>query len=231
MKVGSAQSLSLSPVTQTFSPRLDVLPPAQRRLWDELGDTPSSFTLYGGTAIALHLGHRQSVDFDFFGTEPFDVDRLLETIPFLAGAEVIQRQANTLTCRVDREGPVLISFFGVPRLGRIAPPLWAHPPGVQVADLLDLAGAKASVVQRRAEPKDYADIDALIGAGVGLPLALSAGGALYGAVFNPQITLKALSYFGDPALHAIPPAMRERLREAARSVDLDALPSLDPRDA
>jgi hypothetical protein len=33
---------------------------------------PAEFTLYGGTAIALHLGHRHSADFDFFGSRPFD---------------------------------------------------------------------------------------------------------------------------------------------------------------
>ena len=48
-----------------FTPRLDILPPPQRRLWDELAAIPPEFVLYGGTAIALHLGHRQSVDFDF----------------------------------------------------------------------------------------------------------------------------------------------------------------------
>ena len=50
-----------------FIPRLDILPEPQRRLWDELATVPAEFVLYGGTAIALHLGHRQSEDFDFFG--------------------------------------------------------------------------------------------------------------------------------------------------------------------
>ena len=50
-----------------FAPKLDILPTAQRRLWEELKAIPAAFTLYGGTAIALHLGHRQSIDFDFFG--------------------------------------------------------------------------------------------------------------------------------------------------------------------
>jgi len=45
---------------------LDILPPAQRKIWDALSALPSEFVLYGGTAIALQLGHRQSVDFDFF---------------------------------------------------------------------------------------------------------------------------------------------------------------------
>lgn len=44
---------------QEFSPRLDVLPEAQRRLWRELAAVPGEFTLYGGTALALHLGRSQ----------------------------------------------------------------------------------------------------------------------------------------------------------------------------
>jgi len=43
-----------------FKPRLDRLPPPQRRLWAELAALPPEFVLYGGTAIALHLGHRES---------------------------------------------------------------------------------------------------------------------------------------------------------------------------
>ena len=53
-------------MTDGFSPRLDILPAPQLQLWAELGTVPPAFVLYGGTALALHLGHRQSVDFDFF---------------------------------------------------------------------------------------------------------------------------------------------------------------------
>jgi hypothetical protein len=48
-------------MTEDFAPRLDILSKAQRRLWDELAAIPAEFVLYGGTAIALHLGHRRSV--------------------------------------------------------------------------------------------------------------------------------------------------------------------------
>lgn len=51
----------------TFTPRLNILPEAQRQLWPALDETDSlGFVLYGGTAIALRVGHRPSVDFDFF---------------------------------------------------------------------------------------------------------------------------------------------------------------------
>lgn len=73
----------MSMPTQSFTPRLDILPAAQVTLWQELGEEiPSTFTLYGGTALALQLGHRQSIDFDFFGPA-FDPDKLLNLFRFL----------------------------------------------------------------------------------------------------------------------------------------------------
>jgi hypothetical protein len=207
-------------------PRLDILPAAQRALWPELSATPRDFTLYGGTAIALRLGHRASADFDFFSRADFDPDQLLATVPYLAGARVLQREENTLTCRVTRDGPILVSFFGLPTIGRIEEPTAVEGPGLLVASLIDLAGMKASVVQKRAQAKDYIDIDALVAAGISLPLALAAGRAIYGTAFEPQITLKALTYFGDGDLSTLPKDLQRRLVAAATAVDLDMLPVL-----
>jgi hypothetical protein len=208
-----------------FTPRLDILPPAQRRLWDELAAVPGEFVLYGGTAIALHLGHRQSVDFDFFGDRPLDPQRLAPSIPFLAGATVTRREPNTLSCLVDRGGTVKLSFFGLPGIPRLLPPLVSSDNGVRIASLLDLAGMKASVVQMRAEEKDYLDIDAILADGrIDLPTALGAGRAMYGAAFNPLATLKALTYFEDGTVTRLPRATRSRLLAAVRVVDPERLP-------
>ena len=212
-------------MTRDFMPRVDILPPPQRRLWDELSAVPPEFVLYGGTALALHLGHRESVDFDFFGSKALDPAWLVPAVPFLAGAVVTQREPNTFGCMVDRGGAIKLSFFGVPGLRRLLPPLIAPDNGLKIASLLDLAGTKASVVQVRAEAKDYIDIDALLTDGrIDLPLALAAGWAIYGGQFNPQNTLKALSYFGDGNLGRLAEAVRDRLAMAARGVDLDRLP-------
>jgi hypothetical protein len=211
-----------------FSPRLEILPAAQRELWNELSAVPSEFVLYGGTALALHLGHRDSLDFDFFGNRALDLSALEIGIPFLAHARIVQREKNTLTAIVDRGGRVKVSFFGMPKLPRLAPPLVAKDNGLQVASLIDLAGTKASVLQVRAESKDYVDIDALLRlGGVGLPVALAAAQRLYGSSFNPEITLKALSYFDDGDLRALPEDMKVRLVVAAREVDLEHLPDMD----
>ena len=60
-----------------MKPRLDILSPEQKRLWPELSQVPGHFVLYGGTAIALRLGGRQSVDFDFFTNQPVSADVLI----------------------------------------------------------------------------------------------------------------------------------------------------------
>lgn len=211
-----------------FSPHLEILRPPQIALWKELSDVPRQFVLYGGTALALHLGHRNSVDFDFFGSRTLDLSQIERDIPFLKGANIIQRETNTLSAIVDRDGPVKVSFFGVPNLRRLSSPVIAGDNGLPVASLLDLAGTKASVVQMRAEAKDYIDLDALITAGkVDLSTALSAAQQIYGQTFNPQITLKALSYFDDGDLRQLPEDLKSRLATAARQVDLDCLPSIE----
>jgi hypothetical protein len=210
-----------------FSPHLEILPPAQRRLWHELDQVPAEFTLYGGTAIALHLGHRQSVDFDFFGNRAFDPSKLQAAIPLLATAQTTRREKNTLTAIIDRGGEVTVSFFGVPNLPRLVSPHVCDDNGLKIASLFDLAGTKASVVQLRAEAKDYLDLDALITkGGITLPMALTAAQALYGVSFNPEITLKSLSYFDDGDLRSLSEESKMRLVTAARDVDLDQLPVL-----
>lgn len=211
-----------------FTPRLDVLPVAQRILWPELAATPKDFTLYGGTAIALRLGHRASVDFDFFSALPFDPEELASRVSYLGGATRRQSAANTLTVTVDRGEPVQVSFFGgMRRLGQVEPFETVSGPKLSVASLLDLGGMKVAVVARRAELKDYLDIHALIvNARVPLSSMLAAAKVIYGEEFNPIISLKAISYFEESALADLSASMRRDLLEAVRSIDIERLPKL-----
>ena len=197
-------------------------------MWDELSGVPPEFVLYGGTALALHLGHRASLDFGFFGDRSFDPAALASSVPFMASAQITQRTPDTLTGIVDRNGAVKVSFFGVPAIQRLVRPHQVRGNGLRVASMLDLAGTKASVVQIRAEARDYIDVDAMIASGkIDLASALVAGIAIYGSQFNPEITLKALSYFDDGDLRRLPEPVKSRLATAAREVDLDRLPDLE----
>jgi hypothetical protein len=186
-------------MSKVFKPRLDILPPVQRRLWPELAQTPSHFTLYGGTAIALRLGHRQSVDFDFFSPMNFEPNSLLERLPYLKGAVIRRSAANNLTVSVDRGGPIQLQYFGNFDLGQVAAAEFTEGPRLQVASLIDLAGMKAAVVTQRAEVKDYLDVYALLTkTKISLATMLAAAAIIYGAEFNPLVSLKAISYHDDP---------------------------------
>jgi hypothetical protein len=212
-----------------FEPRLDILPSAQRRLWLELSDTPDDFTLYGGTAIALRLGHRPSADFDFFASTPFVPNALLQNVPYLKGAMVRQSAPNTLTVTIERDGPVEVSFFGGLGLGQVAPAQTAIGPGIKVASLLDLAGCKVAVVTQRAELKDYIDVHALLmKAHIPLAQMLAAATIIYGADFSPLLSLKALAYHEDDALAGLPTDIRQDLITAVGAVDPHHLPALTP---
>jgi hypothetical protein len=188
----------------TFDPNLSTLPPHQRALWPELSVVPPHFVLYGGTAIALRLGHRQSVDFDFMSHRSFTPETIVKEVPFLGEAVRLQSQESTLTVSVTRGAPVKLSFFGGISFGRVGSPHRVRENGIWVASLLDLAALKLAVVQQRAEAKDYLDLYAILRSGISLEDVLGAALALYGAQFNPAITLKALAYFGDGDLSTLP---------------------------
>ena len=207
-----------------FKPNLSILPEPQKQLWVELRDTPKTFVLYGGTALALRLGHRRSEDFDFFSNKPFQPTALRASIPYLKHAEMTQFQDNTLTAIVDRNGPVKLSFFGSLGIKRAHDPDIAEENGIQIASLLDLLASKLKTVQLRAETKDYRDIVATFDAGLSLAEGLAAAAAIYGKEFNGALSLKALTFFKDGDLPSLTPAVQKQLLEAATSVNLKELP-------
>src|SRR4051812_24573239 len=101
-------------MSDRLSPRTDILPKAQQELWPLLAPVvPLSFVLYGGTAVALHLGHRISIDFDFFRSKPLEKGEIEKSVPLIGNAQTIQESENTLILSARMpSGPVKISFFG-----------------------------------------------------------------------------------------------------------------------
>ena len=151
----------------------------------------------------------------------------MHTISFLKDSEIIQQAPNTLTCLVNRGGPIQVSFFGLPKIKPIQKPYVAPDNGLKIASMIDLAGMKAVVVQQRAEAKDYIDLAMMIEKNVvDLPTALAAGKLIHPSTFNAELTLKALSYFQDGDLENLPEKIRTCLVQAVKAVDLDNLPKI-----
>jgi hypothetical protein len=219
----------------TFEPRLDILPEAQRRLWPELDAVPPDFVLYGGTGLALQLGHRASDDFDFFSSAGFDPDRLRSRLPLFRDLDPadpdawVQHKRDNLEAFVDRDGPVKVAFFGgLDTLQRVEDPRLASGSRVQVAALIDLAGMKMRVIQVRGSWKDYVDIHTLASHGIDLPTGLAAAKAIDRS-FDPATSVRALQFYGDGTLNRVPAAMQRDLARWAQTVDLTKLPVLRPK--
>jgi len=214
---------------------LDILPESQRRLWPELDAVPSEFVLYGGTGLALQLGHRTSEDFDFFSSLSFDPESLRARLPFFrdldsADQEVwVHRTRDNLEAFVNRGGLVKVAFFGgLDTLQRVEDPRRAAGSQVKVASLVDIAGMKMRVIQVRGSWKDYVDIHTLVTSGIDVATGLAAAKAI-DRRFDPITSIRALQFYGDGTLNRVPTAIQNDLTRWAQAVDVTNLPLLHPR--
>jgi hypothetical protein len=142
------------------------------------------------------LGHRRSIDFDFFRSEPIDKHQVRAEFAFVKEAAVLQDTPDTLVVLAEMPaGLVKISFFGCISFGRVNDPLLTRDGVLLVASLDDLMATKLKATLDRAEAKDYRDIVELISAGVSLSVGLSA----FKQMFNgePAQVLRAIGYFKD----------------------------------
>jgi len=198
--------------------QLSILPESQRRLWSELNQVPEDFVLYGGTALALRLGHRISVDFDFFSSSPFQPEELVRSLPFAKGTEILQSSANAVTILVDRGAPVKVSFFGNLGFGQMKEPEITNDNGLKIASVIDIMASKLKTILQRSEAKDYIDIAEILGSGISLEQGLGASRAVYGESMNTMLPLKALCYFDDGDLETLSQEIKDRLLAAVTGV-------------
>ena len=213
---------------RAFEPKLAHLPPAQRQIWSQLAPAAGlSFVLYGGTAVALQIGHRVSIDFDFFSARPLDKSALATRFAFLPAARTIQEEENTLvTVAAMPEGPVQVSFFGGIAIGHINEPLRTSDDVLLVASLEDLLATKLKTILDRAEAKDYLDIAAMISAGTSFERGLGGFAKMYRK--DPALALKAVGYFKDGDLPSLPKRDQDILRTARDRVS--EIPEIEIRD-
>jgi Nucleotidyl transferase AbiEii toxin, Type IV TA system len=210
-------------LNRTFKHRMEILPPAQQYLWPELRNAKAlGFTLYGGTAIALRLGHRDSIDFDFFTEKPLDREAIKAAFPFVAKSTSIQDQESTWVLLVPygnaKNEHVKVSFFGAISFGRTGEPDFTEDGVLQVASFDDLMATKVKVILQRAEAKDYRDVAAMVNAGVSLSRGLASARLLFGSNFQPSESLKALVYFNDGDLNTLSDAEKNTLISAVKAV-------------
>ncbi len=159
-----------------------------------------SFYLAGDTALALHLGHRESVDFDFFRTTGFAPQELVNHLPAPPPLQVVQAERDTLT--VVFRG-VKTSFFGYPH-GLIRP-LIVGPSGVSVADVADIAPMKLAAIAGRGARKDFVGLYCICRQCFPLREAIALMAAKFPATqYDLYHLLRSLVYFADAETDPMP---------------------------
>ncbi len=151
----------------------------------------NNFYLAGGTALAVYLGHRTSLDFDFYTKLRFDSTLLYRKIEDVFGTKAVLslKEKNTLSCKIL---DVNLSFFW-----------YKYPPlkktrkfdGVLLASLEDIAAMKLIAVYQRPAKRDYIDVYFLLRI-FSLEQMFSLVKKKY-PNFNLYYSLRALSYFED----------------------------------
>lgn len=188
-----------------FNPHLEMLSEVQQWVYPQLRNLKDlGFVLYGGSALALQLGQRQSVGFEFFLHGRLKQKLLRGACPLLGDESLvtqIQDSENTVTFEISPpdsgKGIATISFFGNLGYGRVGEPRLTEDGVLVVASALDIFATKLKGIIQRPSTEDFADIIRLIKSQESLLEALEAASILFGTDFSPMLALKALSYFDE----------------------------------
>ncbi|HLG20793.1 MAG TPA: nucleotidyl transferase AbiEii/AbiGii toxin family protein [Bdellovibrionota bacterium] len=158
----------------------------------ETGGTP--FHLAGGTALGLILGHRKSVDFDFFSNAEFDVEELYqEWSRRLPGFRRTRQAPQTLLATWKT---VSVSFFRYryPEIAPLIPTPWKF----DLVGLEDIAAMKLEAVGGRGSRKDFIDLYFLLQGHFTLEDAFRFFERKFkGTGYDPYHRLRSLSYFAE----------------------------------
>jgi len=184
----------------------ETVEPATLELLNQLfsKDYLSGFALAGGTALALQLGHRISIDLDFFSYHPFNANELTKRISsdFRLDKEFIEIEENTLNCIINN---VRVQFL-THNYQQVRPDL--NDGTIRLYSLSDSAAMKLNAVTNRGAKKDFFDIAALLEV-FSLNDMLNFYTKKYNVV-NYQHVLKSLSYFEDAESEMNPVCLRKQ---------------------
>ena len=169
----------------------EILSKRQAELLELLKEFNKNFGLVGGTAIALHLGHRRSIDFDLFTDNSLQNQSTLNKISKNFKIDLlIVNKLDELTLIVKG---VKLTFFRYPfvidyqeKLGKI-----------KIPDLLTLSAMKAYALGRRAKWKDYVDLYFILKNHHTLAQICARAKKIFGPEFNEKIFRVQLGYFED----------------------------------
>ena len=170
----------------------EVLNADQLKLLPLMAQFRREYYLVGGTAIALHIGHRRSVDFDMFKMSAINHKRNLDKI-VAAGFD------HQVTRRVEEQMNLLVNGVKVTFFQYPFPvvPENGFENVFRLPSLISLAAMKAYALGRRSKWKDYVDLYFLLTRHFSLAEISSKATEIFGELFSEKLFRAQLSYFDD----------------------------------
>lgn len=170
----------------------EILTEAQFKLLPIIALFSKKFGLVGGTAIALHLGHRESIDFDLFSFNGFNNYSILAKITKNMSLDtILVNKKGEYTFLI---GDIKFTFFQFPYKINYSE---MFDNIIKLPDLLTLAAMKAFALGRRAKWKDYVDLYFIFKAHHTISEITMRGVEIFGNEFNEKIFRVQLAYFED----------------------------------
>ena len=152
--------------------------------------------LVGGTALALQLGHRKSIDLDFFGTVDCEAEYLRESIAGIASLTILKESPHIHIYIVDGIKVDIVNYK-YPWLDDVV-----LEQGLRLASVSDIAAMKITAIIGRGTKKDFIDIAFLLH-----HFSLEEILHFYAAKSNDSsvfMAMKSLAYFDDAEADPMP---------------------------
>ena len=152
--------------------------------------------LVGGTALALQLGHRKSIDLDFFGTVDCEAEYLRESIAGIASLTILKQSPHIHIYIVDGIKVDIVNYK-YPWLDDVV-----LEQGLRLASVSDIAAMKITAIIGRGTKKDFIDIAFLLH-----HFSLEEILHFYAAKYNDSsvfMAMKSLAYFDDAEADPMP---------------------------
>jgi len=169
----------------------EILSEEQLKILPLIKNFSSDFGLVGGTAIALQIGHRSSIDFDLFTRSTLNHDRIRKEIrDFYEIKSILVEEPNELTLVVEG---VKITFLNYPFEINYSV---GFEDVIKMPDVLTLSAMKAFALGKRAKWKDYVDLFFILKI-YGISEIVNKAKSMFGSEFNERLFREQLSYFDD----------------------------------
>lgn len=184
----------------------------QSRLLPLVKKFQKEFYLVGGTAVALHLGHRRSIDFDLFKFGPIKPKSIIQTVSEFQSAYFVTRRVTEQLNLTILD--VKFTFYQYPFKINATEKLEDI---LRLPALLDLAAMKFYALGRRSKWKDYVDIYFILKENLSIKKISERATVLFGQLYSEKLCRAQLCYFDDidytePIEYLIQPVPDEEIR-------------------